>query len=95
MLGVRVSMHRETPGLGDAIEIQRSDWVLGFDGRSLDDPEPERWAVRRDGGAFDQLTGATITPRTVVKAVKNALIYFQTHRPELFAPMQARAGSRD
>ena len=83
--GVRVLSHHETPGLGDAIEAEKSDWILGFTGRSLGDPPPERWRVRRDGGDFDQLTGATITPRAVVKAVRNALIYFRNHRDELFA----------
>ncbi len=83
--GVRVLSHHETPGLGDAIEAEKSDWILGFTGRSLGDPPPERWRVRRDGGDFDQLTGATITPRAVVKAVRNTLIYFRNHRDELFA----------
>jgi electron transport complex protein RnfG len=84
LAGVRVVQHRETPGLGDAIEAERSDWILGFSGRSLSDPVPERWKVKRDGGEFDQFTGATITPRAVVKAVKEALLYFQAHRHELF-----------
>lgn len=83
--GVRVTSHRETPGLGDAIEAQRSDWILGFDGRSIGDPPQARWAVRRDGGDFDQLTGATVTPRAVVKAVRDALLYFSAHRATLFA----------
>ncbi|WP_297529287.1 electron transport complex subunit RsxG [Thiohalobacter sp.] len=83
--GVRVLSHRETPGLGDAIEADRSDWILGFEGRSLNDPPESQWAVKRDGGVFDQFTGATITPRAVVKAVKRALIYFEQHREALFA----------
>ncbi len=83
--GVRVTAHRETPGLGDAIEAERSDWTLGFDGRSLGDPPMARWSVKRDGGEFDQLTGATVTPRAVVKAVRNALIYFDANRQSLFA----------
>lgn len=82
--GVRVLSHRETPGLGDGIEAARSDWVLVFTGRSLADPPPARWAVRRDGGDFDQFTGATITPRAVVAAVRRALQYFETHHDELF-----------
>ena len=82
--GVRVLSHSETPGLGDAIEAERSDWIRGFSGRSLGDPEPERWAVRRDGGVFDQFTGATVTPRAVVTAVRNTLEYFGEHRRELF-----------
>ena len=82
--GVRVVKHRETPGLGDAVESQKSDWVLGFDDKSLDNPESKKWKVKRDGGVFDQFTGATITPRAIVKAVHSALIYFQEHRKELF-----------
>jgi electron transport complex protein RnfG len=84
LAGVRVVQHRETPGLGDAIEAERSNWILGFNGRSLSNPPAERWKVKRDGGAFDQFTGATITPRAVVKAVKEALLYFQRHSQELF-----------
>lgn len=83
VLGVRVTQHRETPGLGDPIEARKSTWIEGFTGRSLRDPPPERWAVRKDGGAFDQFTGATITPRAVVGAVANALLYFERHRDEL------------
>lgn len=83
--GVRVVEHRETPGLGDAIEERRSDWIRGFDGRSLESPPPERWQVRKDGGDFDQFTGATVTPRAVVRAVRNALVYFGRHRDQLFA----------
>lgn len=86
--GVRVVKHRETPGLGDAIEFQRSDWILGFDDRSLENPAPKQWKVKRDGGAFDQFTGATITPRAVVKAVHSALLYFEQHRKTLFKDTQ-------
>jgi electron transport complex protein RnfG len=82
--GVRVVKHRETPGLGDAVESQRSDWILGFDDKSLENPTSKQWKVKRDGGEFDQFTGATITPRAVVKAVHAALLYFQQHRKELF-----------
>ena len=85
LTGVRVSAHRETPGLGDAIEEERSDWIFGFDGKSLDNPPPDLWRVKRDGGAFDQLTGATITPRAIVKAVKKTLLYYREHHAELFA----------
>jgi electron transport complex protein RnfG len=84
--GVRVVAHRETPGLGDAIEEERSDWILGFTGKSLQNPPLEKWAVKKDGGAFDQLTGATITPRAVVKAVRQALLYYRHHKDALFAP---------
>jgi Na+-translocating ferredoxin:NAD+ oxidoreductase subunit G len=90
LAGVRVVSHRETPGLGDAIEASRSDWILGFDGRSLDDPKESLWAVKRDGGHFDQFTGATITPRAVVNAVKKALLYFQRNSDRLFAEPSLR-----
>ena len=90
--GVRVVSHRETPGLGDKIEIERDDWILGFDGRRLGDPPRDRWAVRRDNGEFDQFTGATITARAVVSAVRDALIYFETHRDLLF---EAPTGTSD
>lgn len=83
--GVRVVSHRETPGLGDKIEAERGDWILDFEGRSLGRPPVEHWAVRRDDGIFDQFTGATITPRAVVSAVRDALIYFEAHREALFA----------
>lgn len=82
--GIRVIDHRETPGLGDAIEVEKSDWITRFGGRSLSDPQPAGWRVRKDGGVFDQFTGATITPRAVVTAVRNALIYFRSHRQEIF-----------
>jgi electron transport complex protein RnfG len=83
--GVRVVAHRETPGLGDAIEEERSGWILGFTGKSLQNPPLQKWAVKKDGGAFDQLTGATITPRAVVKAVRQALLYYRDHKDALFA----------
>ncbi|MEJ2577289.1 MAG: electron transport complex subunit RsxG [Gammaproteobacteria bacterium] len=83
--GVRVLSHRETPGLGDRIEESRSDWVAGFDGKSLTNPPAEDWKVKRDGGEFDQFTGATVTPRAVVKAVKQTLEYAREHWGELFA----------
>ncbi|HEX7048330.1 MAG TPA: electron transport complex subunit RsxG [Gammaproteobacteria bacterium] len=83
--GVRVLSHKETPGLGDPIEIERSDWITGFDGKALGKPALEQWDVKRYGGVFDQFTGATITPRAVVRAVKNTLIYFEQHRDEIFA----------
>jgi electron transport complex protein RnfG len=82
--GVRVVSHRETPGLGDGIEAEKSDWVRSFEGKSLGRPPLERWAVRRDGGDFDQFTGATITPRAVVEAVRRALEYYAVNREALF-----------
>ena len=83
--GVRVLEHRETPGLGDRIETMKSDWVLQFDGQSIGDPALEHWKIKGDGGSFDQLTGASITPRAIVKAVKETLIYFDANRDALFA----------
>lgn len=84
--GVRVISHKETPGLGDRIEVERSSWIDSFTGKSLQNPAAAQWQVKKDGGQFDQFTGATITPRAVVKAVANALRYYQLHRDELFAP---------
>jgi len=83
--GVRVISHRETPGLGDYIEVERSNWILGFDGRSLSNPPLRSWRVKKDGGVFDQVTGATITARAVVKAVHKVLQYFNAHREQVFA----------
>ena len=83
--GVRVLDHHETPGLGDGIELERSNWILSFDDRSLDRPELQGWEVKRDGGEFDQFTGATITPRAVVHAVSRALEYYRDHHDMLFA----------
>ena len=84
LAGVRAVKHSETPGLGDAIEVRKSDWILGFNEKSLANPGPEKWAVKRDGGAFKQFTGATITPRAVVQAVKNSLLYFQQNADTIF-----------
>jgi len=81
--GVRVLQHKETPGLGDKIETRRSNWIKSFEGTSLTAPRAEKWAVKRDGGNFDQFTGATITPRAVVKAVKNTLQYHQLNKEKL------------
>ena len=91
--GVRVVAHRETPGLGDAIDETRSDWIHIFDNKSLQSPGVSRWAVKKDGGDFDQLTGATITPRAVVKATRNALLYYRDHQEALFAPAATTATS--
>ena len=85
VLGVRVLEHQETPGLGDPIETRRSDWIHGFAGRTLDDPPPERWTVRRDGGDFDQFTGATITPRAVALAIRRALEFHAAAREHLYS----------
>ncbi len=81
--GVRVTAHKETPGLGDYIDIAKSRWITQFDGKSLTEPADPGWKVQRDGGSFDARTGATITPRAVIKAVHGALHYFVRHRAEL------------
>jgi electron transport complex protein RnfG len=84
--GVRVLEHHETPGLGDKIDERKSDWIKEqFEGKSLGDPPEERWSVKRDGGDFDQFTGATITPRSIVKAVKNALKFVTREGNALYA----------
>jgi electron transport complex protein RnfG len=83
--GVRILQHRETPGLGDKIESAKSDWIFQFDGRSMGNPEATGWAIRNDGGDFDQLTGASVTPRAVVGAIRDTLLYFDAHRDEIFS----------
>jgi len=85
LTGVRVLSHHETPGLGDAIEAERSAWIFGFNQKSLQNPDEKHWKVKKDGGVFDQFTGATITPRAIVKAVKNTLLYFRQHRDKVFS----------
>lgn len=83
--GVRVLEHKETPGLGDGIEEKRSYWILRFSGKSLSNPTPECWKVKKEGGVFDQFTGATITPRAVIKATRKFLEYVQIHQQALFS----------
>ena len=85
IIGVRVLRHNETPGLGDPIEARRSRWIHGFDGRRIDDPSVERWTVKPDGGDFDAFTGATITPRAVIRAVRRTLEFHQSERDRLYA----------
>jgi len=80
ILGVRVLAHNETPGLGDKVDAKRSEWITKFSGLGLGNPPLEKWGVKKDGGSFDQFTGATITPRAVVKGIKEALQAFQNHR---------------
>lgn len=82
--GVRVLKHNETPGLGDKIEIKRHPWITSFVGKETDGTPDLRWKVAKDGGMFDQFTGATITPRAVVKAVHNTLVYFNENKQALF-----------
>jgi electron transport complex protein RnfG len=83
--GVRVVRHRETQGLGDAIDTAKSDWMLQFDSKALTSPPAELWAIEQDKGSFDAISGATVTSRAVVAAVKNTLVYFEQHRDELYA----------
>ncbi len=85
ILGVRVLAHAETPGLGDKIEIARDNWITSFNGRSLVNTSSQQWQVKKDGGEFDQFTGATITPRAVVKAVHEGLALFDANRVKLLA----------
>jgi electron transport complex protein RnfG len=82
--GVRALKHNETPGLGDAIEIQKSDWILDFNAKSLGNPPGDQWLVKRDKGVYDQFTGATITPRAIVQAVKNTLLYYEQNAEIIF-----------
>lgn len=87
--GVRVTQHKETPGLGDYIQLTKSDWILQFDGKSYDAGQDGRWKVKKDGGDIDARAGATITPRAIVKAVRQALKYFHSHRETLLRPQES------
>jgi electron transport complex protein RnfG len=92
LLGVRVVAHTETPGLGDKIESGKSNWIFGFKGRSLTNPGKDKWLVKKDGGVFDQFTGATITPRGVVAGIKHGLEVFAAHRTELLQDSAKTSG---
>jgi Na+-translocating ferredoxin:NAD+ oxidoreductase subunit G len=83
--GLRVTAHRETPGLGDLIDLRISDWILSFNNRSLNNPELSGWTVRKNGGDFDQFTGATITPRAVTVATAKALRFFEENKSMLLS----------
>lgn len=83
--GVRVLAHKETPGLGDYIDILHSNWIKQFDNESFTKTAPALWHVKKDSGKFDYMTGATITPRAVVKAISKALQYYQINKVKLFA----------
>lgn len=87
--GVRVLNHKETPGLGDKIELAKSDWILSFKGKSLKNPPPEKWKVKKDGGVFDQFTGATITPRAVVNQIKQSLQAVEQAHNTIFEDKQS------
>lgn len=82
--GVRVTEHQETPGLGDQIEIEKSDWIKQFNNLSIHDTPKKDWQVIKDGGQFDALTGATITSRAIIKSVYNTLIYFDKNKQTIF-----------
>lgn len=90
--GIHVLEHRETPGLGDLVETGKSDWARQFAGRRLGDPPLPAWRIRRDGGEFDQLTGASVTPRAIVQAVRQTLEYFDSHRGAVFAATHEDGG---
>lgn len=85
LAGVRATNHNETPGLGDKVDVKKSNWILGFEGLSLNNPAIEQWQVKKDGGVFDAFTGATITPRAVVEQVAKTLQYFEQHKASLFS----------
>ena len=95
LTGVRVVKHSETPGLGDKIEVAKDDWILGFKGKFLTDPSVKSWAVKRDGGEFDQFTGATITPRAIVGLVEDVLIYAHNNMQRLFKESIASTGDKN
>ena len=83
--GVRVTEHQETPGLGDKIETSKSSWISQFDGKSLSNTTALNWQVKKDGGEYDSLTGATITPRAIIKAIYKTLIYYKENKTLLYA----------
>ncbi|WP_448549229.1 electron transport complex subunit RsxG [Thalassotalea fusca] len=86
--GVRTLKHQETPGLGDKIELRKDDWILSFADNHVESEKDMRWGVRKDGGVFDQFTGATITPRAVVNTVKRTVLYVNEHKDSLLANEQ-------
>lgn len=91
MAGLRVLAHQETPGLGDRVDLKKSDWVLSFNDQRLESDTDSSWAVKKDGGQFDQFTGATITPRAVVNASKRAILLFNQHKAQLLITKPANA----
>lgn len=91
IVGVRVLDHKETPGLGDYIDIGHGDWIKNFDAQSLEKTKDEAWFVKKDGGQFDFMTGATITPRAVVKAVHKVLQFYQSHQQAIFETPSGQA----
>jgi len=91
IVGVRVLDHKETPGLGDYIDIAHSNWIKNFDAQSLDKTNDDAWFVKKDGGQFDFTTGATITPRAVIKAVHKVLKFYQAHQQAIFETKSGQA----
>lgn len=91
VIGVRATQHRETPGLGDKIDIQRSNWMTQFDGTSLTMPDSTLWKTQKDGGSFDQLTGATVTSRAVISGVLDTLSAFAKNRSTLLEALDQNA----
>lgn len=91
LLGVRILAHSETPGLGDKIEEKKSHWIFNFDKMSFAKLNPDMWKVKKDKGYFDQFTGATITPRAVVKSIKEGMDFFQDHRAEILQEVKSAA----
>jgi electron transport complex protein RnfG len=91
ILGARVLSHKETPGLGDKIEVKKGDWILRFTGLSLGNPPLEKWKVKKDGGQFDQFAGATITPRAVVRAIREGLQFFDANRAKMIEFKSSKA----
>ena len=95
ILGIRVLSHAETPGLGDKMEVAKDDWILGFNGLSLGNPTEGKWKVTKDGGQFDAFTGATITPRGIVRSISGGLKFFKRYRAKLLAPPQAEEKAKN
>jgi len=93
--GVRVISHNETPGLGDKIDLKKNDWILDFNGKSLENPKPKYWKVKKDKGNFDQLTGATITPRAVVTQVLKTLQYFEKDKARLLKEAKLQSSTKN
>ena len=97
ILGVRVIAHKETPGLGDKMEVKKGNWILRFDGLSLGNPPVEKWKVKKDGGQFDQFTGATITPRGIINGIRGGLELFAARKEQMMdmtAPKVASGGAQ-
>ncbi len=96
ILGTRILSHQETPGLGDKIDLRVTDWILSFTGKQVTESNWNSWRVRKDGGDFDQFTGATITPRAVVKAVRNTVNYVNKSRDEILnQPLDCAGGNHE